>query len=300
MGIPLRPALILAGGLISGGTGAKLIADAASKTGDAEDRYTARRARYDEARDSYGRRRSKGEAAFERLGKRRLQAVVTLGRAVDFLKKARVKDRDFFGQVNVTQEELRMWESASVDAGEILVGAGKGAAAGVFAAAAGFKLVGKHARAGSGRAIRELGGINAQRAALAWLGGGPLRAGGGGIKLGQKALAGGAVGPAVLVYGLIARSRAEKVLTEVESHIADMDTAEAEMSLQLALLETAMSRVDELYTATGEVDGALADLLGRASIDRTEDVYAVVKTAKALADLLDVALLDENGNLKTS
>ena len=50
----------------------------------------------------------------------------------------------------------------------------------------------------------------------------------------------------------------------------------------------------------GRFDNTLKDLLKTAAIDNVDEVYAVVRTAKTLAELLDVALLDENGNLLAS
>ena len=298
--LPLIPALIFAGSLLTGGAGVKMTADAVGRAKDAEGRYKARRSRYDKAQAAYDRRRKEGETAFERLGKRRLEAVVTLGQAVEFLKKARVKDRDALGQVHITQQQLQMWTSASANAVDVLTGIGKGAAAGAATAAAAYGLVGTLATASTGTAIGVLSGAAAQSATLAWLGGGALAAGGGGMALGAYVLGGIVAGPAILVVGFFASAQAEKVVTEVARQIAEMDVAEVKMTGQLAILDVGLARVEELYTATDEVDGALNDLLASASISRMEDVYAVARTAKALADLLDVALLDTDGNLLTS
>ena len=100
--IPLVPALILAGSVLTGGAGAALTVDAVSRSKEAKRRYDKRRAAFDEAKAKYDRSRTAAEKSFERLGKRRLQAVVTLGKAVEFLERARARDRDVLQEVKVT------------------------------------------------------------------------------------------------------------------------------------------------------------------------------------------------------
>ena len=181
-----------------------------------------------------------------------------------------------------------------------MTGLGKGAAAGAATAAASYGLVGSLAAASTGTAITALSGAAAKSATLAWLGGGALTAGGGGIALGTVALGGIVAGPAVLVVGFFASGKADEIETEVAGRISEMDLADVQMAQQLALLKVATKRVRELHRATHEVDATLKDLLKTASIDDMNEVYAVVRTAKALAEILDVALLDENGNLLAS
>ena len=66
-------------------------------------------------------------------------------------------------------------------------------------------------------------------------------------------LGGIVVGPAVLVAGFFASSKAEKVKTEVTKKIAEMDVAEVLIEQQLSMLKIVLRRVDELYQATVEV-----------------------------------------------
>src|SRR5690606_4880872 len=98
----------------------------------------------------------------------------------------------------------------------------------------------------------------------------------------------------LLVVGFFASAKAEEAETQVAEAIAEMDIAEMKMEQQLAVLKVILQRVDELHSATDQVDRALQALLETSSVDRMEDVYAVARTAKALADLLDVAILDED------
>lgn len=299
MPLPLIPALIIAGSVLTGGAGGAMTVNAVSRVKEAERRYKRRRNAYEEAEARYTKSRKAADTAFERLGKCRLEAVVTLGQAVDFLKRARLKDRELFENVEITPEHLEAWEGASANAVDVLTGLGKGGAAGAAAAAAAYGLVGKLAAASTGTAISMLSGAAAKSATLAWLGGGSLAAGGGGVALGTAVLGGIVAGPALLVVGFFASAKAEEAETQVAEAIAEMDIAEMKMEQQLAVLKVILQRVDELHTATDQVDRALQALLETSSVDRMEDVYAVARTAKALADLLDVAILDEDGNLLT-
>jgi hypothetical protein len=76
-----------------------------------------------------------------------------------------------------------------------------------------------------------------------------------------------------------------------------MDVAEAEIGLRLAKVKLVVGRVDELEKTTVEFHSTLRTLLERGDPAVIEDVYAVAKTAKALGQLLDVAILDQSGNL---
>ena len=72
------------------------------------------------------------------------------------------------------------------------------------------------------------------------LGGGSLAAGGGGVALGTVVFGGLVAGPALLVAGFFANSKAEKVKTEVEKQIAEMDKAEAQRKQQIAVIKTVL------------------------------------------------------------
>lgn len=117
------------------------------------------------------------------------------------------------------------------------------------------------------------------------------------MALGAMVLNGIIAGPGLLVAGFFAGRKAQEVETEVARQIAKMEVAEAKMEQQLAVLKIVVRRVDELHQATDEVDAALQTLLGKGNPANMEDAYNVARTAKALGDLLDVAILDAKGNL---
>lgn len=291
------PIIIGIGAAISAVIGVGTMISASDRIKNAKEHYDRRLRQYRNTERRYKDWRKKADAKFSTLGTRRLEALTTLGRAVDFLKKAKIRDRDLEQRLKITPQKLAEWEGASVQAAEVLGGLTSSGAAGVSTAAGVYGLVGTLGTASTGTVIGTLSGAAAKSATLAWLGGGSLAAGGGGVAAGTIVLGGLVVGPAALVAGFFASSKAEKVETEVEEKIAEMDIAEAQIEQQLAVVKIVLRRVDEVYEATDKTDQALQRLLDRSSSASLEDAYKVARTAKALGELLDVTFVDRNGNI---
>ncbi len=282
---------------VSAATGVIKTVRASGRIKNAQEHYDRRLRQYRNTERRYKDWRKKADAKFSTLGTRRLEALTTLGRAMDFLKKAKIRDRDLEQHLKITPQKLAEWKGASVQATEVLGGLTNSGVAGVATAAGVYGLVGTLGTASTGTAIGTLSGAAAKSATLAWLGGGSLAAGGGGVAAGTMVLGGLVAGPAVLVVGFFASSKAEKVETEVAEKIAEMDVVEAQIEQQLAIVKIVLRRVDEVYEATDETDQALQSLLDRSSSANLEDAYKVARTAKALGELLDVTFVDKNGNI---
>lgn len=296
--MPLPLILIGIGAAASAIGGGAAMLDAKERIKNAKEQYERRRRKYLSAERRYNNTwRKKANAKFETLGERRLKALTTLGQAVDFLKKAKIRDRDLEQRLNITPQKLAEWKNASVNAAEVLGGMARSVGAGAATAAGVYSAVGALGTASTGTAIGALSGAAAKSATLAWLGGGSLAAGGGGVAAGTMALGGLVVGPALLVAGLFALSKAEKVETEVAKKIAEMDIAEVQIEQQIATVKIVLRRVDELYEATDQADRSLQNLLDQSSPAKLKDAYKVARMAKALGELLDVSLADKNGNI---
>lgn len=295
MPLPLIIAGAAIGASIGGGIGSML--DANDKIKNAKERYDRRRNDYGFAERRYQDQRKNAEAKFEALERRRLEALVTMERAVDFLKRAKIHERDLEQRFEITPQKLAAWEGVSAHAVEVLGGIAKSGAAGVATATGVYGMVGVFGTASTGTAIGTLSGAAAKSATLAWLGGGSLAAGGGGVAAGTMVLGALVVGPALLVAGLFASSKAEKVETEVAEKIAEMDIAEVQIEKQIATVKIVLRRVDELYEAIDKVDRALQSLLDKGKPANLENAYNVAQTAKSLGEFLDVSLADKNGNI---
>ena len=120
------------------------------------------------------------------------------------------------------------------------VGAGTAATSGATA------LVTLFGTASTGTAIGGLSGAAATNATLAWLGGGSLAAGGGGMAAGTAMLCGIAVTPALLVGGLVLNGKGEKALTKARKYASEVDVHVENLGKVRTLLRGIIRRVDEL------------------------------------------------------
>lgn len=135
-------------------------------------------------------------------------------------------------------------------------GIGTGAAVAALAPSAAMWVTTTFGTASTGTAISALSGAVAQRAALAWLGGGALAAGGGGMVAGKALLAlAGPVG-----WGIAAASTAATGITVgiKNKKIADAAMAEAKkMTIASAMLKATGVKIDDLHEKTVILKDAL-------------------------------------------
>ncbi|MCL1986702.1 MAG: hypothetical protein FWG64_01855 [Firmicutes bacterium] len=125
----------------------------------------------------------------------------------------------------ITTDDLREIEGISITALDVLgglVGSGVAAAAVPGIAYGGALLFGT---ASTGTAISTLAGAAATKAALAFLGGGSLAAGGAGIAGGLTLLGGLAAGPAVLVGGFLLAAKGSDSLDKARDIRDEVDKA---------------------------------------------------------------------------
>lgn len=164
--------------------------------------------------------------------------------------------------------------------------------------------VAAYGTASTGTAIAGLSGAAAQSATYAWLGGGSIAAGGGGMALGAMALNAVAIGPAILVGGLVMNGKGEKALTEARRYCAEVDTSVEEQQR----LRTRLTVVDE---RAHELDELLENVVRRGTealddLDSAEpfdpDVHAelfrrALSFALAVRDIVAVPVLEADGDI---
>lgn len=254
-------------------------------------RYEERRAAYESARSAYEEFVAATKRDLDDLHNQRVTAMETLRQSADFLVRANVKDRDWGPDPEINPEQFEAIKNVVASLRDIAArlgfsyvgsgAAGFGAAAGAYAAASAFGT------ASTGAAISGLAGIAARNATLAWLGGGSLASGGGGIAVGTAALTGIALVPIAIIPPIVAWTSAVRQSNRIDEAIAEMDANEAEFGVHMAKLTAVRERSREKSKAVDEVELALKDILRLASPDKLEDIYRVACAAKALADLLD-------------
>ena len=273
-----------------------------------KERYNARRKTYAHRHESYRDFVEELNGNIDDLSQQRVDAQETLREAAKFLVRANVKDRDYDAALKISPhgfEELKQDIEISMIKLATSLGGGvvSGAVTGAAAVGGAYRIVGLFASASTGTAIRSLSGIAARNATLAWLGGGTLASGGGGIAAGAALLSRIGFAPLAAVPVVVAWVKAYRLGKRVDEEIAKMDVSEAEVGSHMAKLDALLARVREISESINNVEQALKDVLRSASTDLIEDVYRVAGAAKALAELLDVKMLpcmDDEKDLGTT
>lgn len=291
-------AALLAGTGVVKGVGALSDFDEAEKIG------TNARNRHEKAEKELKKDRDKTNDSFESLGRIKLQGFnLQIKHLVDVIKKSKNAKSVLKGfNVAISLDELKEMERLVLKSLEIEKGLGVGAATGALAAMGAYSGVGTLAAASTGAAISGLSGAAASNATLAWLGGGALKAGGFGMAGGTLALGGIVLGPALAIGGFMMASKAEEALTQARAYEAKADVAVAEMKKVKLALSALRSNAAELSAA---IQG-MAQRFDAVKVDddRDQEAFAtMVLVGKGLKNLLDIAIMEENGaavaNIKT-
>lgn len=162
--------------------------------------------------------------------------------------------------VLLIEAEARKVDKQSAAGAATGVAAGVGVAA--FAPTAAMAIATTFGTASTGTAISSLTGIAATKAALAWLGGGALATGGGGMAAGQALLAlSGPIGwtiggTALLTAGIFARSRNRTI---AQNAIAETEA----INTQIVALASAEAKITNLLDLTSKHAEGLARLLAQ-------------------------------------
>ena len=164
-------------------------------------------------------------------------------------------------------KELRL---ASISAAQIIGGATTGLTGGGITALGAYGAVSTLATASTGTAIGTLSGVAATNATLAWFGGGSIASGGLGMAAGTAVLGGIVLGPALLVSGIIASSKADEELSKAKTYRAKVEQFRSECMHVESVLQAISTRATQI-----------TEILKR--LDRQSNVYnnklkAIVKT----------------------
>lgn len=164
--------------------------------------------------------------------------------------------------------------------------------------------VATYGSASTGTTIASLSGAAAQRATMAWLGGGSLAAGGGGMALGATALNVVTIGPTVLVGGLVLNGKGEKALTEARRYRADVERSVGEQHTLRSRLQLIDRRADELDSLLGDLTDrgatALDELEKHDPFDpneHAEPFRRALAYAIAVRDVVSTPIMDADGEV---
>lgn len=254
------------------------------------------------------------------MGEIRMQALKnTVGRFISIVKRlnqgVRDKEYEMYSQIDISESELEQMEIVSIDqkkmTSTIVAGIGAASAASVGAQKLAIYGVQKLATASTGTAIKNLSGAAAEKATMAWLGGGSVSAGGGGMAVGASRLA--MVGQAA--SGIMILTTAATVAsmyysqkhTEATQYLADVKIWESKTMAACELMKRVVRRSDEIAILTTRLEtrcedalDSLEDIVEEFDPQNSEHVKTFQKAAilvKSASQLCQTPLIDSNGGL---
>lgn len=217
--------------------------------------------------------------------------------------------------LDIKEEEIKELADLSISNANLAKGVLGSAALGV-AALMGTKAavlggVAALATASTGTAISGLSGAAATNATLAWLGGGSLASGGGGVAAGTAVLGGitiGAMaGAALLTGGILLSAHGSKALTEATRYQADIQKAVADMKKMEVALNGIQDRIAELKGLLTQLEkralfelSKLNDIIGEFNFKDTNHVTIFQQTGiiiKAIGEIANTPIINDDGGI---
>jgi hypothetical protein len=266
----LIAAALIAIGAATGGGGVALGGKGAFDIKQARDKLKASARRYEQRRAATEMRLAATNLGLEHLGEEQEQALIdVVVRMAEFLrrheKQVRQSEHLLVDGVDATMTRVPGLAGLDVEAVAWVTGAlastavGAGVGSSVTAAASSFGV------ASTGAAISGLSGAAAESATLAFLGGGSLATGGGGMALGATALNFVTIGPALLVGGFVIKGQGSKARTQARLF-------EAKITLGIAELDEMDVRLAGIDARVREISDVLGKLKARgvAALDALE------------------------------
>jgi hypothetical protein len=186
---------------------------------------------------------------------------------------------------------------------DMLVGEATEYLVGATAKGGTLALVGLFGHAGTGTAISGLSGAAANSAALAWLGGGSLATGGGGMALGSLVLGGITLAPVLLVGGFMMGAKGDKALNKAIEYQEKVDIEIDGIVEAENFLLKVHERISNLYNLVNELDDKAIDILNQfesKSFDCDRDAakfQRITFLLRAVVEVMKAPVLCSNGKL---
>ncbi len=260
-------------------------------------------ARLDEAIVDCEATRVATEQAARQYGELQIEGhKATVGRFADWLERNKhlVRRLNFkkVDGVRIRVPNIPKYVASSETVTSGVVGLASGVGAGVAAQAGALWGVSTFASASTGTVISSLSGVAAQNATLAWLGGGSLYAGGGGVAAGSAVLGLVTIVPTLLVGGMTMGVVGARTKTKSRGFAASVEIEIARIRLAQDLLGAAERRVEELQLLLGEMTeraGTALDVLEALDFDpelHASEFLRTLQLVTAVKEILNTPVLD--------
>lgn len=296
------------------GSGAKAI----KKNKQAKNINAEAQSTFDKAKIFAERARNKSNKSLERLGKTKLnvldQSMNHFIEVFDQIHNVKLKDTvgmDELSKFHLDKQGLIEIRELGNMATSIIGGIVGGAAVGALTAFGAYGATMTFAAASTGTAIASLSGVAATNATLAFLGGGALAAGGGGMALGSTILGGAVAGPAIAILGVVINASASKNLDNAYSNKYKAEEAAESLKVVCALCNGIARRSDMFTSLISKLDEILVELTAQLEEiintcgtdfscynEKERSVVAMsMSVAAAIKTVLDTPILTEAGEL---
>lgn len=233
----------------------------------------------------------------------------TIGRFVEFIEKnigkASQTEKKFLeGFYGISVKQIKEYKTAAIEAEQFVKGGMKAIELGTAVYGGAMSLASSVGIASTGTAISGLSGAAATNATLAWLGGGSLAAGGGGMALGSIVLGGITVGPALMIGGFVFAGEGEKALTKAREYEAKVNKGIVEIDAIVDFLKQVRRRIFELGDLLKSLNHkavlGLNELESLPYFDKNrhaDKFQQVALIVKAISEIMKTPILDSEGQL---
>ena len=230
-------------------------------------------------------------------------------------QKNRGREYEALSDIDIKKEDIIDIKDLGISSINLAKGSVGSATLGM-AAALGVKTVVikgiiAYGAASTGATISSLSGVAATNATLAWLGGGAISAGGGGMAAGTMVLQGIAAGTftaaAALSAGIILSAHGSKALTMATKYSAEVDKSVAALENSWIVMDGISERIRELKSLTLELESRgieeldrLRVLVANFDISNMEHRKTFQKTAlimKSISEIANTPIIDETGGV---
>lgn len=310
MVLPLVPVAIIAVGALTGSGGLALGGKGALDIKKAREQVQRAQRRYERRLERCERQVAETNELLAEWGREQeqtLRAVVV--RFAKFLRKNAmlVRENEKLLADGLRAADQQVVGPDGVDLGAVgwvggmvaSVAVGGGASAATTAAVTSLGV------ASTGTAISGLSGVASQSATMAWLGGGAISAGGGGIAMGATVLNFVTIGPALLIGGFVTKGQGKKAMTQSEKKQAEFDVAGAELKALGVTLGAIQDRVGELRfiltTLSSDAITALDILESEPFLlgEHANRFRSAIQLVKAVQEVATAPILNDEGDLST-